>query len=120
MAQIGIERGEAARQSGHRADPAKDIAFDEVLAAMTQKARQRFERSFDQRCVIVIANRQGRLARQQPAKYAIRACGIAWTLVINAAAAERIEHEIRSGDLFAPEWLFEQDAHAHVVRRSIV
>ena len=120
VAGLRLAHRKAGRETAHRVDPAFHLPFEEQLAGSGEATRQRVEHPVDESGVALIAEHRRCLAADQPAEDAEFATVEAGALVVDAAAAERVEHEERAGDLVAPERLLEEDADAEIVGGVIV
>ena len=85
---------------------------------MRERSGQGIEGQSDEIVVAVIGKRQGVVASDEPAQHTVRITGVARALVIHAAAAEGVRHEVGACDPVAPEWSTKQEAHSQVVCRD--
>ena len=120
MAFACLADGVAAGQGVERSRPSVDPAFEVEVSPMRDRPGQGIEGHGDQVVIVVIGQGQGVVAGEQPAQHAEGIAGMPGALVIDAAAAERVHHEVRAGHMFSPERLPEQEAHPQVVCRPVV
>ncbi len=97
------------------------LAFEEAVAGFAVEVIwQRLEPAPDERLIVGVTERQRVGARQEPAEHAVSAGIVPRAFVINAATAEGIEHEPRTGDAAAPERLIEEHRDPQIVARPVV
>ena len=127
MRRFGLMRGaqiahrESARLSTDRSGPSMYFAFEEVVAGFAVEVIwQRLERAPDERLIVGVTERQRVGTRQEPAEHAVSAGIVPGAFVVDAAAAEGVEHEPRTGEATAPERLVEEDRDPQIVARPVV
>ena len=109
-----------ARPRADRPEPAMDVPFEEMLAGGPHLGGQGVERLLDQLGVAEFAGGNGVAAGEQPGEDAERADVVPRALVVNAAAAEGVDHEERFVDRLAPERLAEEERNPQVVGGVVV
>ena len=112
-------RPPAAGKCAHGADPAVHASLEEMPGGVAEPARQTLDGRGHDRVVVAAGPRLRGRATEQPAEHAVAGFGIAGRFIVEAAAAEGVEHQVAAIDPALPEGLVEERRHPEVVCRMV-
>jgi hypothetical protein len=117
-----VAQGRAAGHAAQCASPPMHSPFDDARTGLAlERTRERANDPFDERVISETAQGERVGPSQEPAQDPMSAGGaVGARLVVDATAAECVEHEPRSVELFPPEPPVEQHRDAQVMCRMIV